>query len=1039
MKPKRSPRAAPDRNVFDACPIPLLEEDISALRSMIAAWRARGIDDIRNHFERHPAQLREAIRSIRVVNANAAACRLHEVDSRDELLGPLGAGLDLHDRATLANLQDGILAIAEGREYVETASLAVTPSGKKLDVEARLHIPPEADPFPNVLVALVDMAAHRRLERRLEHDRAVLQALVDAIPDQVFLKDRDDDYLLANRALVEWAGVASPGDIVGKTDLDLFPREIAEKFRTDDRAIMASGEGRANIEEQIGSGEQRRWALTTKVPFRDEEGKVAGIVGIARDIDERKRLERRLQEERILLRTLIDTLPDAVSLKDRNGRYILANRALADLMGVSDPDRLVGRTDRDFFPQAAAETAAAEERSVIERRRGLVDREESAMVRGEQRTLLATKLPIVGADGAVMGVVSVGRDVTSFKRVGDALRDSERRYRAIVDEAPVGIFRTTLEGKIVHANPAFARIAGYGSPEELIAAVNRSTVAEALYWDPTERDTRVLAALHGKDWNRHMVRLRRRDGQMGVVTLTMRAIERPGGMVRDLEGFVEDITERTRAEEALAREHALLAMLMDTIPDHIYFKDAESRFIRLNRAHLALFGLSDPSQAVGKTDFDFFAREHAEKARQDEQRIIATGQAIVGAQERLTWLDRPDTWVSTTKMPLRDEHGEIVGTFGISRDITERRSMEERNLRLAALVDSSWDAIVGLDTDRRVTSWNRGAVRIYGYTPEEAMGQPASVFIPPELRDSSAELRERLQRGEFIENYETVRRRKDGKDIQVSLSLSPIRDTDGAIIGTASIARDITAQKALQAQIARAERLESLRILAGGIAHQFNNINAAVKGYLDILAKREELTKTARGYVELACKGIQRAVDITERMQGLSGAATAGGGGASLAEQIRDLVRLYERRIEEQGVALSLELSETPPVRMSETQVAFVVTSLITNALDAMLGSPRRVLSVRSGSAKEGMFLEVADTGSGIPPEGLAKLFTPFFTTKGEWAPPGSPQSAARGVGLSLAVCQSAVTESGGRIEVDGGEGTGATFRMWLPVSKPVA
>jgi diguanylate cyclase (GGDEF)-like protein/PAS domain S-box-containing protein len=150
------------------------------------------------------------------------------------------------------------------------------------------------------------------------------------------------------------------------------------------------------------------------------------------------------------------------------------------------------------------------------------------------------------------------------------------------------------------------------------------------------------------------------------------------GKIFGLVGMGREITERKRAEQALARERDLLNALMDNIPDKIYFKDTQSRFVRINRAYAEIVGFGDPAQAIGKTDFDFFTEEHARQAYEDEQRIIRTGQPIVGLIEKETWPDRLDTWVSTTKMPLCDEKGNIVGTFGISRDITERKRAEEK-------------------------------------------------------------------------------------------------------------------------------------------------------------------------------------------------------------------------------------------------------------------------------------------------------------------------------------------------------------------------
>ena len=137
-----------------------------------------------------------------------------------------------------------------------------------------------------------------------------------------------------------------------------------------------------------------------------------------------------------------------------------------------------------------------------------------------------------------------------------------------------------------------------------------------------------------------------------------------------------EIAERKRTEEALAFESNLLRALMDTLPDAVYFKDMESRFIRVNKAQANRFGL-EPAQTVGKSDFDFFTEEHARPAYEDEQEIIRTGRPLLNLEERETWPDRPDTWVATTKLPLRDAAGNIIGTFGVSRDITDRKRAEE--------------------------------------------------------------------------------------------------------------------------------------------------------------------------------------------------------------------------------------------------------------------------------------------------------------------------------------------------------------------------
>ena len=314
------------------------------------------------------------------------------------------------------------------------------------------------------------------------------------------------------------------------------------------------------------------------------------------------------------------------------------------------------------------------------------------------------------------------------------------------------------------------------------------------------------------------------------------------------------------------------------------------------------------------------------------------------------------------------------------------------------------------------------------------IGSATSALIPPELEEEARRMRERLMRGEQITHFETTRLRKDGSKAVVSLTLAAMRDADDTFVGMASIARDITAQKALQAQLNRAQRLESLATLAGGVAHQFNNINAIVRGYLEMMQSERELPARIAAYVEAACAGVQRAVDITDRLLALTEPA-----GPSrtlrLDVLVRALLPLHEKRMEKEEVRLALDLAETPMVQGDEVRIRFVFSSLIVNALDSLLDRPVRMVSVRTGCAKDACYFEVADTGCGIPEEDLPRIFSPFFSAKGEWAPPGSPQARLKGVGLSLAISSSTVSEYGGSIDVKSTKGTGSTFRVLLPLA----
>jgi two-component system sensor histidine kinase/response regulator len=744
---------------------------------------------------------------------------------------------------------------------------------------------------------------------------------------------------------------------------------------------------------------------------------------------ERKELERGLENERTLLREVIRHIPDMVFLKDTQGRFLIANEAVAETMNAPDAGSLIGKTDFDFYPRAMAEEFAADERRIMEGRVSIVNKEEPKMVAGRLRWILTTKVPLYDEQGKATGIVGVSRDLSSLKEAQDALARGEERYKTLVEYIGVGILSTDASGAITFANPAAAEI--FGLP---LGSSRGRNIREFLSDDALARVAEEIARRKKGDKSSYEIPIVRADGAKRWIHLTAVSRFDSTGAYEGSFSTLQDFTDRYMLETELSRQRAFMQTLMDNLPDFIYFKDQESRFILNNKAHAKELGAGDPAEVLGKTDFDFFSEEHARKAFNDEQRIMRTGEPLINDIEKETWADRPLSWVSSTKMPLKDEQGKIIGTFGVSRDMTERRRMEERNLRLAAIIESSNDAIIGIALDDTVTSWNKGAETIFGYTAEEMIGTSITPLLSPEIMTQEPELRKRMGREGHVLHTESTVTRKDGRSIYVSTSISVITDAEGQIVGITFISRDVTDQKALQVQLIRAQRLESLGTLASGIAHQFNNINTAVRGYLDFLSQDASLPASARTYIGEALKAVQRAVDITDRLLGLSvGASSISSEGLHLEEAVPAVVALFDKTLEMEGIRLEIDFPAMPAVRASHSALEFIVTSLMTNAVHALSGCASPSITIRGRSEAGFCSFEISDNGCGIPAEDLPRIFTPFFTTKGEWAKPGSRQAGVRGIGLSLAVCQSTVAERGGWIEVESPPGGGATFRVWLP------
>jgi len=758
------------------------------------------------------------------------------------------------------------------------------------------------------------------------------------------------------------------------------------------------------------------------------------LAGLLLQTEQRRiKAEKDLVWDRNLLTMIMENLPDRIYFKDREGRYIRTSRSHAMERGLSDPSEEIGKTDADFSGPEHARKAAEDERRIIQTGEPLVEMEERVTYRDRPDAWhITTKMPLRSRAGQIIGTFGISHDITARRAAERRAQESANLLDAIMESSPDSIFVKDTSLRMVLCNASLARAIGK-TPQETYGKTDSENGWSADLVESWEKGDRIVL-----DGGTVQVtdELSEVEGEVHYYDTRKFPLRGADGAIIGIMGIGRDVTERHRAEAALARERRLFDLLMENLPDYIYLKDRQSRFIRTSRSHAIALGLHDPAEAVGKTDFDFYGPESARQEYEDEQQIIRTGTPLVDIEERETYRDRADTWVITTKMPYRDERGEIAGTFGISHDITPRKRLEEKNQQLAALVEFSDDAIVGLDPERKVTVWNRGAERMYGYSAAEAIGSLTSTFIPPELEEEARLIREKVLRGEPVEHFETTRVRKGGQRIVVSLTLSAVRDQEGKIIGMASVARDVTAEKEIQAQLNRVQRLESLATLASGVAHQFNNINTIVQGYLDLLRLDRELPPRLESYVAAGLAAVHRAGDITDRLQTMTQPAGDPLATVRLDELARSILPSFEARIEADRVRLELDLAETPPAAGESSRVKLACSSLLANALDSLLERPLKLVNLRTGRAKDSAFFEVRDTGCGIPKRDLSRLFSPFFSGKGEWAPPGSAQAGVKGLGLSLAISSAVISDYGGRIEVDSTEGTGSVFRIWLPLAK---
>jgi two-component system sensor kinase FixL len=359
---------------------------------------------------------------------------------------------------------------------------------------------------------------------------------------------------------------------------------------------------------------------------------------------------------------------------------------------------------------------------------------------------------------------------------------------------------------------------------------------------------------------------------------------------------------------------------------------------------------------------------------------------------------------------------------------------EEDGWQLASIVESSEDAIVGKTLDGVVTSWNGAAARIFGYAPDEMIGRPISILFPPELESEEADILARLRGGERIRHYVTERLHKDGHRISVSLSVAPILDGAGRVVGACKIARDITEDRRLQArlqelreELLHVARQSDMGQMAQAFAHELNQPLAALANYVSgvrALLERGDTVRAAAG-CELAQRQVARAGDVVRRLRDFVKKAEVTHEDADLPAVIRDSLALAG--LSARGMDLKTELNlaeDASRAVMDRIQVQQVLVNLLRNAIEAMAESPSPAITVSTRRA-DADFVEVgvADVGPGLAENIRTRLFQPFNSSK------------AGGLGVGLSLCRTVIEDHGGRIWAEDRRPRGAVFCFTLPAA----
>jgi PAS domain S-box-containing protein len=639
-------------------------------------------------------------------------------------------------------------------------------------------------------------------------------------------------------------------------------------------------------------------------------------------------------------------------------------------------------------------------------------------------------------------------------RTQDALATLTNRLQVVLDSATqFSIIATDMSGAITVFNTGAERMLQYSASEMLgkTPAIIHSESEVIEHGEQLSRqfnrtirgfDVFVEYARQGTYEERVWTYVRK-DGSKLTVKLTVTALYDNCGEMTGFLGIATDVTESKRAEAALRHERFLMQTLLENLPDSIYFKDANSQFLKINKSLANRFGLSDPQAAVGKTDKDFFTIEHAEQAFADEQHLMKTMQPVIEKQERETWPDGHRTWVSTSKFPLRDENGMVAGTFGISRDITERKLADER-FRL--VVEASLNALLVVDQGGKIILLNSQTERLFGYSREELLGQSVELLVPPEVRGEHPSLRATYFKNPQTRSMGSGRElegvRKDGSRVSIEIGLSPL-ETESGVFALASVV-DITARKVFENSLRAAKEAAEATSRAksdflANMSHEIRTPMNAIIGMTELVLGTD-LNRVQREYMTIVLESGETLLAIINEILDFSKIEAGKMKLESVDFDLRDLVGDAAKSLAVRAHNKDLELvyrisQEIPDLLVGDpVRLRQIIVNLLGNAIK-FTEQGEILIDVSSVEQNEnGVRLKFAvrDTGIGIEPDKQKLVFEAFTQ---------SDTSTTRrfgGTGLGLAISSRLVTLFGSELELQSEVGKGSTFSftILLPISK---
>ena len=890
-----------------------------------------------------------------------------------------------------------------------------------------------------VLISIVIEALHRS-RRQVELTGDLHRVTLASIGDAVITTDESGRVTFLNAEaenLTEWPNDQALGQPLARV-FHIINEKTGQAVDDPVLKVLRTGlvVGLANHTLLLGQNGRRTAIDDSGAPIKNRQGAIIGAVLVFRDCTAKRKAEDALRESQALYHSLVDQMPAGLYLKDAGGRYSFVNLFFHQLHGLPLGE-FIGKLPREVSHiSPLVRTLGTEHHELIMRTGQTVESlDEYHHPDGRKLFFRVIRTPVFDCHGNVAGSQGLFFDVTQRMHEEVELARSLSLLRATIEATSEGVLVVDTHDRVTVFNHRLLVL--FNIPPELVAKGDDAPLLKFVTAQQAEPEEflRRVREIYAHPELDTLELLHLKDG---------RALERNSHPQR-LDGKIigrvwifRDITDKHTAEEKFLREQARFKLIFDTVPVGIAFDTTrpDGSFTRKNNgAQLRNCGLTHPQHDDPGIN-ERIPHPHDYRRQQQFMAEVQAGRRKQFAMEKRYLLAGGRVvWVNFSYQREAYPDGAIEELITVV-DITASKAAEQQSQQLAVIVESTEDAIIGINLEGVVTSWNHGAENIFGFSAAEMIGQPVLQMCPPELVAERAHLTARLREGEGIKHFQTDRLRKDGERIHISATISPLRDGAGNMVGASAIIRDVTRQQLLEEQLRQSQKMEAIGQLAGGVAHDFNNILAVIQMQIELSKMDGNLSPEQAGCLDEIQTAANRGANLTRQLLLFSRRQRPQPRELELSDSINGMTHMLRRVL---GEHIQIQFKYVPGpllIHADAVMIDQVLMNLTLNSRDAMPNGGQLIIetaaveldepaAAQTPQARPGSFvrLTVADTGCGIPSEILPRIFEPFFTTK----------DVGKGTGLGLATVFSIVEQHHGWINVASQPGRGTQFNLYFP------